>query len=79
MSAEFFGGPLDGAVSSTVPAHMPVYLVATNHPESPVYKRRCCVDCASHRDDKVPYCFVGYEHKDKLDMSIETVNWKESA
>jgi hypothetical protein len=82
MSAEFFGGPLDGAISSTVPSHMPEFLVASNLPESPVYKRRCCAGCASTRCGKVPYCFVGYgsgEESEKTTESSDLSNRRERA
>ncbi len=59
MSISLVGGPLDGAVSE-LHSQLPVYLIAKDHCDSPIYKRACC--CKTETTHKaVPYVFVGYE------------------
>ena len=57
MSITLLGGPLDGSVSEGL-AHMPIFLVAKNLPDRPIYKRVCCLNCPRL---PVPYVFLGYE------------------
>lgn len=57
MSIALLGGPLDGSISEGL-SHMPVYLIATNLADRPIYKRICCLKCPR---TPVPYLFIGYE------------------
>lgn len=57
MPIALFGGPFDGSIDEGL-SHMPVYLVATNTSDRPVYKRIACLSCPR---TPVPYVFVGYE------------------
>ncbi len=59
MPISLLGGPLDGTVSNGL-SHLPLYMVATNHVERPIYRRASCTKCACRRTS-VPYVFVGYE------------------
>ena len=59
MPISLLGGPLDGTISMGL-SHLPLYMVATNHGERPIYKRASCSNCTCRRDS-VPYVFVGYE------------------
>ncbi|MGH2508313.1 MAG: hypothetical protein ACRDHZ_13060 [Ktedonobacteraceae bacterium] len=58
MSIALLGGPLDGAIREGL-SQMPIYLVAMNLEDRPIYKRIACLKC-SHRP--VPYLFIGYEN-----------------
>lgn len=59
MCISLYGGPFDGAISDG-PTNLPVYLIAKNHCDYPIYKRACTCKCnSSHK--AVPYVFVGYE------------------
>lgn len=57
MPIALLGGPLDGAVRDGL-AHMPVYLIASNLQDRPIYKRISCLKCPN---SPVPYLFIGYE------------------
>lgn len=60
MNISLYGGPFDGSMSNG-PSHLPLYIIATNHTDRPVYKRVCC--CKSgEASSLVPYVFVGYEN-----------------
>ena len=64
MAISLYGGPLDGAITDGL-SHLPVYMVATNHDDHPIYKRVCC--CKTNSTHKtVPYVFVGYETQSYL-------------
>lgn len=65
MSIALLGGPLDGAVSQGL-SHMPIYLVATNLEDRPIYKRVACLKC---QHMPVPYLFVGYENSAKQERT----------
>ena len=60
MNITIYGGPFDGCLS-TGPSHLPLYIIATNHQDRPVYKRVCCCKHKTSHD-VVPYVFVGYEN-----------------
>jgi len=66
MSISLIGGPLDGEISEGLP-HLPLYMVATNRENQPVYKRVCCAKCSDSRV-AVPYIFVGYQDDAKLEL-----------
>jgi hypothetical protein len=57
MTIALLGGPLDGSVSEGL-SHMPLYMIATNLIDRPIYKRICCLKWPKQ---PVPYLFVGYE------------------
>lgn len=59
MPISLLGGPLDGSIKMGL-SHMPLYMVATNLSDRPIYRRACCPKCSVHRD-AIPYVFVGYE------------------
>jgi hypothetical protein len=59
MTVSLLGGPLDGA-ETDAPSHLPLYMIATNVAEKPIYKRMCCLSCQCNHD-AIPYLFVGYE------------------
>lgn len=59
MPVSLVGGPLDGTVSMGL-SHLPLYMVATNLDDRPIYKRTSCTSCAC-RKESVSYVFVGYE------------------
>jgi hypothetical protein len=59
MPISLWGGPLDGTISQDH-SHLPLYLIATNQNDRPVYRRTVCECCASKRDS-VPYVFICYE------------------
>jgi hypothetical protein len=59
MPISLKGGPLDGTISRA-PSHLPLYMVATNLDDRPIYKRTSCSTCACKKDS-VSYIFVGYE------------------
>ncbi|MEZ4486970.1 MAG: hypothetical protein R3C24_03095 [Cyanobacteriota/Melainabacteria group bacterium] len=59
MAISMYGGPFDGA-RTPGPDSLPVYLIARNHCDHPIYKRAC--SCSANSLGKiVPYVFVGYE------------------
>jgi len=60
MSVSLLGGPLDGTVSTGL-SHLPLYMVATNLKDRPIYKRTSCTKC-SWCKESVSYVFVGYEN-----------------
>ncbi|MBX3075662.1 hypothetical protein KF707_19730 [Candidatus Obscuribacterales bacterium] len=62
MSVTLHGGPLDGQISSAL-SHLPLYMVATNLEDKPVYKRISCTKCACHQES-VKYVFVGYDNEE---------------
>lgn len=70
MSIALLGGPLDGTVSEGL-SHMPIYLVATNREERPVYKRIACLKCPHM---PVPYLFVGYENSAAQERALVICN-----
>lgn len=59
MKVELNGGPLDGErILDVKEAH--AFIIAMEHPDVPVYRRSCCVDCAL-KEEVVVYNFVGYD------------------
>jgi len=67
MFIEFIGGPCDGEriVLQGNPEEF-FYLVASRHPERPVYRCSICPCCASKVADTtevVDYQFVGYQEQ----------------
>lgn len=58
MTVALMGGPLDGALTKGL-SHVPPYMVATNIPDKPVYRRAAC-DCCASKQETVVYKFAGY-------------------
>lgn len=74
MAISMYGGPFDGA-NTCGPEKLPVYLIARNHCDHPIYKRAC--SCSTNSLGKiVPYIFVGYEADSHrwLESDLETVS-----
>lgn len=69
MTISLLGGPLDGSVTEG-PSHLPLYMIAENLHDRPVYKRIRCLKCGcEHTDSPVPYVFVGYEESMETECS----------
>jgi hypothetical protein len=66
MTISLAGGPLDGAKTDGL-SHLPLYLIATNLAEKPVYKRMCCLNCRCN-NGAVRYDFVGYEGREGYEV-----------
>ena len=69
MPISIYGGPFDGSISEG-PSPLPLYIVATNHHDQPIYKRACCCKCSTTHK-AVPYVFVGYERQSNVWMEQE--------
>jgi hypothetical protein len=69
MTVSLLGGPLDGSVTDA-PSHLPLYMIATNLRDRPVYKRIRCLKCGcDHNDAPIPYLLVGYEESSETECS----------
>lgn len=76
MSIALYGGPFDGGVTEGL-SHLPVYMIATNHCDHPIYKKACCCKTESNHHC-VPYVFVGYESQSHIwaDQNLEKMDLK---
>lgn len=78
MCISLFGGPFDGGVSHGA-SNLPLYLIARNHVDAPIYKKACA--CKVHSNHQaVPYVFVGYEADSYIwmDQELEPVTLEAS-
>ena len=70
MIIELISGPLDGEQLSYpgAPAH---FLIASEHPDKPIYRCTCC-ECCAQKEEFLRYEFIGYERR-YVDVMAEPI------